>query len=187
MSKLSSLVLAAPFALLTGCAGLLTGSGDSPPGAASVLRDAAGREMGAVSLAQQEGGGVRVRITARGLTPGAHGVHLHAVGACDGSTTPAFSSAGGHFNPHGREHGRLNPAGAHAGDLPNLVADARGEARLDAVVADATLAEGAATLFDADGTAVVVHQNEDDGRTNTGPAGPGNSGPRVACGVVARS
>jgi Cu-Zn family superoxide dismutase len=131
--------------------------------------------------------GVRLRVTVNGLTPGAHGIHIHAVGTCDGSTTAAFSSAGGHFNPTSKQHGRQNPNGWHGGDLPNIVVDASGNGTLDATAESLTLDAGPAALLDADGSAVVVHANQDDERTDTGPSGPGNSGARIACGVIGRS
>jgi Cu-Zn family superoxide dismutase len=115
------------------------------------------------------------------VTPGRHGLHLHRVGACAAGPGAPFASAGAHHDPGGREHGRHNPAGAHAGDLPNVEANGAGHGRLAATLGAFTLA----SLADADGTALVLHQNEDDERTNAGPLGPGNSGPRVACGVVA--
>lgn len=152
----------------------------------ATLRDAAGRTLGTVTVTDAPGGGVRFRVQASGLAPGNHGIHVHAVGSCDGSTPTAFSSAGGHFNPHGRQHGRLNPNGWHGGDLPNLVVNAAGTGTLDAVVETLTLDGAEAALFDADGSAIVVHANPDDERTDTGPAGPGNSGARVACGVIER-
>jgi Cu-Zn family superoxide dismutase len=110
-------------------------------------------------------------------------MHLHAVGSCVGGTTPAFSSAGGHFNPTGHKHGYENPQGYHRGDLPNLVVNEAGVGRLSVTIEQFRLAD----LFDANGTALVVHQNEDDFETDAGPLGPGNSGPRVACGALAAS
>jgi Cu-Zn family superoxide dismutase len=103
------------------------------------------------------------------------------------STTAAFSSAGGHFNPTSKQHGRLNPAGPHAGDLPNVVVDALGNGTLDVTAESLALTDGVAAILDADGSAVIVHANQDDERTDAGPSGPGNSGARVACGVIRRS
>jgi Cu-Zn family superoxide dismutase len=90
------------------------------------------------------------------------------------------SSAGGHFNPTNMEHGFHNPNGHHAGDLPNLIVNPAGVGHLSKTVDYLDLA----ALFDADGTALVLHQNEDDLTTNAGIAGPGNSGARIACGAV---
>ena len=158
----------------------------APAAGSATLRDTSGRTVGTVTITAAPERGVRFRVQVNGLTPGNHGIHIHAVGACDGSTSTAFSSAGGHFNPQARKHGRLNPEGWHGGDLPNLVVVAGGTGTLDAVAEGLTLDNSAAALFDADGSAIVVHANQDDERTDSGPAGPGNSGARVACGVIER-
>lgn len=158
-----------------------------PPAGFATLRDATGRSVGTASVFPASGGGVRIRVSANGLTPGMHGIHVHAVGTCDGSTQTAFSSAGGHFNPTGKQHGRQNPNGWHGGDLPNLVVDASGNGSLDAVAESLTIDSGAGALLDADGSAIVIHANPDDERTDAGPQGPGNSGARVACGVISRA
>jgi Cu-Zn family superoxide dismutase len=71
--------------------------------------------------------------------------------------------------------------------LPNIVVDASGNGTLDATAASLTLDTGLAAIFDADGSAVVIHANQDDERTDAGPSGPGNSGARVACGIVRRA
>ncbi|HEX6054080.1 MAG TPA: superoxide dismutase family protein [Gemmatimonadaceae bacterium] len=169
----------------SGCAST-SSAGSDAPGGTFTLRDASGREVGSGEVSTAEGGGVRVRLNATGLTPGVHGVHVHGTGACDGSTSTPFSSAGGHHNPTGRQHGRLNPEGPHAGDLPNLTVDASGNGTLDTVNPNLTLGDGAGSVLDTDGSAIVIHANPDDERTNDGPNGPGNSGSRVACGVITR-
>lgn len=130
----------------------------------------AGTSVGAVQ-AEPRAGGTYLRIAAQGLSPGEHGLHLHAVGRCDG---PAFDSAGPHWNPTGRQHGHLNPEGAHAGDLPNLTASANGHGAINFLVTGGSLA-------DADGTALVIHAKPDDYRTDP----IGNSGERIACAVLA--
>ena len=126
---------------------------------------------------------VEITATIRGLTPGAHGLHLHAVGKCE----PNFGAAGGHFDPGPASN--TDPDANHPyhmGDLPNLVADQNGTARLRTTTTRVTLSPGLLSLFDADGTAIIVHGNPDEGKT--GPAKSGVSGgPRVACGVVQRS
>lgn len=166
----------APFCLLAvSCTTGMSGSAPSAAGANASLADAAGAPRGAATLVETSAG-LEVRITGEGLPTGTHGVHLHAVGRCD---PPDFQSAGAHWNPTMKQHGHDNPQGAHAGDLPNLVigADGRGEVRF--TVPQSTLA----SLLDADGAAVVVHANADDYRTDPS----GNSGGRIACGVVERS
>jgi Cu-Zn family superoxide dismutase len=147
--------------------------------AAATLRDAAGAEIGTAHFIEDAAGRVHLTVHVRGVAPGRHGLHLHAVGVCAVGAGAPFASAGVHHNPAGREHGRQNPQGHHAGDLPNVEVNAAGVGHL-AAVADASLA----ALADADGTALVLHQHPDDERTNSGPLGPGNSGPRLACGVL---
>ena len=153
----------------------------SPPSHVEVtLRNVGDDEIGFARFSEDAQGRVHLTVHARGLAPGLHGMHLHAVGACAATTGTAFSSAGGHVNLTGREHGHHNPSGFHSGDLPNLVVNAAGVGALSATVEQFTLA----ALQDVDGTALVLHQNEDDLLTNAGPLGPGNSGPRIACGVL---
>jgi Cu-Zn family superoxide dismutase len=114
-----------------------------------------------------------------GMDPGEHGIHFHSVGKCESQN--GFASAGAHFNPANRKrHGLDNPAGPHPGDLPNLLLDSRGLGSYRATTTHVTLGASEGSLFDADGTAVVVHADKDDQRTD--PAG--NSGIRLACGVV---
>jgi len=111
-----------------------------------------------------------IKVNASGLVPGKHGIHLHAVGSCNG---PDFKSAGTHWNPAGKQHGHENPAGAHLGDLPNLRVgdDGKGSASF----------EVRGDMADADGTSLVVHAKPDDYKTDPS----GNSGDRVACAVLA--
>ena len=125
-----------------------------------------------------DGSNLTLALAATGLDTGEHGFHLHTTGRCE---APDFKSAGGHLNPQGREHGGLNPNGKHLGDLPNLVVGAsRGaSAQVDLGADTAGLRQ---TLFDADGTAIVIHAGADDYRTD--PAG--DAGSRVACGVLVR-
>jgi superoxide dismutase, Cu-Zn family len=155
--------------------------------AGATLADSSGRNIGTASLWQEASGLVHVDvdITCAGvsctpLTPGDHGIHFHSVGSCVSASSPAFSSAGGHFNPLGKQHGLSNAAGPHAGDAPNLVigADGRGTARF--TTDRITLTAGPTSVFDADGTSIVIHAGPDDQTSQ--PAG--NSGARVACGVL---
>src|SRR6266540_5835398 len=140
------------------------------------VRDSDGRLVGAVSF-QRVQDGVEIRARFQGLPPGEHGYHVHAVGKCD---PPEFVTAEGHFNPTMHEHGLQNPRGPHVGDLPNLVIGEDGTASVTAVARFATLAPGEASLFDADGSALVIHADPDDEVTD--PAG--NTGGRIACGVL---
>ncbi len=143
--------------------------------------DAGGQSIGWVRLVEDGTGRVHVNVHVAGLTPGLHGIHIHAIGAC----SPTFAAAGGHYNPLGHEHGLDNPNGAHAGDLPNLIVNAEGVAHLNATTDRVTISPGPTTLFDstplAVGSAFIIHANEDDQVTN---ATNGNSGARVACAVI---
>jgi Cu-Zn family superoxide dismutase len=149
-----------------------------PPAAAAQLADSSGRAVGrAVFL--QDGSSVRVLVDVTGLSAGVKGVHIHEKGRCD---PPSFESAEAHFNPAKREHGTLNPRGPHAGDLPNITVDAAGRGHLEVSIKGVNLEKGSNSLLDADGSALVVHEGPDDLRTNP----EGNSGARIACGVIVR-
>jgi Cu-Zn family superoxide dismutase len=140
--------------------------------------NSAGQPVGTVR-AWQTAGGVTFRIDAAGLPHGVHGIHVHSVGRCD---TPDFASAGPHWNPAGRKHGTANPAGPHAGDLPNVIAAANGTLGETVTLSGANLlgAGAAGTLLDADGAALVLHAAADDYATDPS----GNSGARIACAVL---
>lgn len=145
--------------------------------AGAELRDAAGKTVGEAILEQRDEG-VEIRATFTGLPPGELGFHIHETGTCE----PPFESAGGHFNPTGKEHGKDNPRGAHAGDLPNLDVPQSGRAKVEIVAKGISLDGGTAGLLDGDGAALVVHAGADDHRSD--PAG--NAGKRLACGVIRR-
>lgn len=123
---------------------------------------------------------VEVSAKVDGLTPGAHGMHIHETGSCE---APAFTSAGGHFDAG--PFGHSNPVDLnhpyHSGDVPNLIADKHGKGRMRHTTSRITLSPGPLTVFDANGSAVIVHLNPDRGLPGvTGASG----GPRVACGVI---
>jgi Cu-Zn family superoxide dismutase len=141
-------------------------------GAPMALVNSAGQSIGTVR-AWQTAGGVSFRISASGLPHGIHGLHVHAVGRCD---PPDFASAGGHWNPAGKKHGMNNPAGPHAGDLPNVEVAANGVLTATVTLAGATMA----SLLDTDGAALVLHAGPDDYMTDPS----GNSGARIACAVI---
>jgi len=162
--------------LLGGCT---TAAIDPPLRAQAVLRDQSGQQVATATLTEGADG-VQIQVTVSRLPPGPKGLHVHAVGRCD---APDFISAGAHFNPAGRKHGRLNPDGSHAGDLPNLVIGAMGSGSLDAITQAVTIKSGVAgSLFGEGGTSLVIHAQQDDEKTDP----TGNSGARIACGVITR-
>jgi Cu-Zn family superoxide dismutase len=168
--------LAGAALLVAGCTGAIAPADNT---ARAELRNASGQVVGAATFTQI-GSALRVLLEVQGLPPGVKGVHVHAVGRCEG---PAFTSAGGHFNPHGRQHGALNlPQGPHAGDLPNITVAADGRGRLESTTELMSLGSGPGSVLDADGSAIVVHAAPDDFRTDP----TGNSGARIACGVIVR-
>ena len=159
-------------------AAALSPQGASAQEATADLMNSRG-EVAGHAIFIQEPGGVRIQVDATGLAPGAHGIHFHAVSKCE---PPSFDSAGPHFNPDGKHHGLDNPAGPHAGDFPNLIVGPDGAARASLLDPRVTLGAGRHSLFEAGGTSLVIHADPDDERTD--PAG--NSGPRIACGIIAR-
>jgi Cu-Zn family superoxide dismutase len=152
----------------------------APPAALARLVDDKGQAVGSAVFSQERGGGgVRILVEVVGLAPGDHAVHIHEVGRCE---PPAFESAGAHFNPTKAEHGTANPRGPHAGDLPDVTVNTEGKGHMEVTAKRVTLdKKSAASLLDADGSAIVIHERADDKRTN--PAG--DSGARIACGVIA--
>jgi Cu-Zn family superoxide dismutase len=130
----------------------------------------------------QQGSGkiVNITLSLTGLKPGMHGVHLHAVGKC----TPDFAAAGGHFDPG--PAGNTDPDANHPyhmGDIPQVTAGANGKATMKAATTRVTLSDGPLSLFDADGSAIIIHGNPDQGITGEPKSGV-SGGPRVACGVI---
>ncbi len=146
------------------------------PTARATIQNAQGADVGTATF-REVPGGIEVKLDAKGLPPGKHGMHLHAVGKCE---APDFKTAGGHFNPGGKKHGTGSADGPHSGDLPNLTVGPDGKGTATGVLRNATFGEGATSILAGAGTAVVIHADADDDKTD--PAG--NSGARVACGVV---
>ena len=142
------------------------------------LKDKDGRSVGMATF-HEAAGGVLVSVEVKGLTPGLHAVHVHAVGKCD---PPGFTSAGGHFNPAQKKHGLKNPEGPHAGDMPNMYVSKNGTGKFEVLNDNISLKGGDRSLFDADGSALIVHVGVDDYSTDP----TGNAGDRVACGVIMR-
>ena len=154
--------------------------GQTPEGAGVQLKPTQGNSVkGSLSLASEKGG-VRLGGLIEGLTPNTEqGFHVHEKGDC---SAPDASSAGGHFNPTAQPHGDPKKGGPkHVGDMINLRADAKGVAKVDVLIEGAKLHSGDKT--DLDGKAVVVHQKADDYTSQPS----GNSGDRVACGVIGRN
>jgi Cu-Zn family superoxide dismutase len=173
MRRASLVVLAV---LVAGC-GSMQRTADNT--AVAELKNPQGQAVGLARFTQV-GNAVRIVLEATKLPPGPHGVHVHAVGKCD---APDFTSAGGHFNPAGRQHGALNPQGWHAGDLPNLTVAPDGNGRMETTTEQLTLGTGPHSVWDADGSALVVHAAADDFKTDP----TGNSGGRIACGVLVKA
>ena len=144
------------------------------------LVNTSGTSAGTARLTQSGDGPVSMTLTVSGLPVGQHGVHFHEVGIADPKASPAFGTAGEHYNPTTRQHGLENPNGTHGGDLPNLTVDAQGNATYTATTDRITLTQGSRTLLDANGSALIIHANTDDQKTDPS----GNSGGRIAGGVV---
>ncbi|WP_374406935.1 superoxide dismutase family protein [Pelagerythrobacter sp.] len=176
MTRLTLIAALAASASLAGC----TSMSEMPtePVGSATLSLASGAPAGTVQL-MDGGDGLSLAVAVTGIPAGTHGFHLHTTGRC---TAPDFTSAGGHLNPASKEHGKENPAGSHFGDLPNLVIGSNGMATTT-VELDGTRQQAMAWLFDADGTAIVIHADPDDYRSDP----TGNAGSRIACGVFERS
>ena len=176
MTRLASTALTLASAIgLAACASTAPSTNETL--ATATLMDTNGTPMGTATLIGV-GNRVELSVTAQGLTPGEHGFHLHETGRC---TLPDFTSAGGHLNPAGEGHGLLDDDGSHLGDLPNLEVRANGTASVQVALAG-TRANLMDQIFDGDGTAVVIHADTDDGRTDPS----GSAGPRERCGVLER-
>jgi superoxide dismutase, Cu-Zn family len=168
------------------CAGALPFAQAQHAAHVAAKADIAGKGVtGTAEFAEHpQGTGTMVEITLQvsGLTPGKHGVHLHAIGKCE----PDFTAAGGHFDPGPASN--TDPDANHPfhmGDVPNLEVGANGRGTMKINTTRVTLSDGPLSVFDADGTAIIIHGNEDQGITGAPKSGV-SGGPRVACGVLVK-
>jgi superoxide dismutase, Cu-Zn family len=176
-SKMQKFILVGVFAsagLLGGCVGGM--ATDKADGATAQLGPTQGSRVSGTASFAQVGDKVRVIAEVNGLSPGAHGFHIHEKGDC---SAPDGTSAGGHFNPTAKPHGNPDHAEHHAGDMPQLIANAAGIATITAYLDGITLGEGANNIV---GRSIIVHAAPDDFKTQP----TGNSGARQACGVIVK-
>jgi len=142
----------------------------------AALKNAEGKDVGAVMMMQTPAG-VLLKLSVKGLPAGEHAFHVHAVGKCEAP----FTSAGSHFNPSSKKHGVMAAEGHHAGDMPKLHIPASGELTVEVLNEAITLDKGKPnSVFDADGSAVIIHVGRDDYTTDP----TGDAGGRIACGVI---
>jgi Cu-Zn family superoxide dismutase len=151
---------------------------DAPASIDADIHDATGATVGHVNAVQAKKG-VSFIVTAKGLQPGLHGIHIHSVGRCD---APDFKTAGGHFAYPGQMHGFENPKGPHLGDIPNLNINADGTGYMKFHTDLVTLKSGDNSLLKAGGTSIIIHASQDDQKTDPS----GNSGGRIACAVLSK-
>lgn len=185
MNRKSPLVLAAAlgFVSLAGGASAAPAPATAPaPAAAPAVKADVigldGKKLGVVTL-QETPAGVLVSAQVKGLPAGEHGFHFHQKGVCDAATK--FDSAGGHFAGGHAEHGYMSAMGPHGGDMPNQHVGADGLLETQVLNTGVTLGAGPKSLFDADGSALVIHAGSDD--YSSQPSG--NAGGRLACAVIA--
>jgi len=173
MKFLSATAIAAAASLLAACAQTPAAGGGAT--AVAEMKPTAGNAVAGTVRFEQSGSKVVVTAAITGLKPSSeHGFHVHEKGDC---SAPDATSAGGHFNPAGRPHGHHGKAERHAGDMPNLRADASGTARVTWETDLLSVGSGSADVI---GRSVVIHRDPDDYASQ--PAG--NSGPRLSCGVI---
>jgi superoxide dismutase, Cu-Zn family len=151
----------------------------APQTARATFVDAKGQQVGSATLTQMANG-VLVNIEVSGLPAGEHGFHIHETGKCEPTTR--FESAGDHLSLSGQKHGHQSESGPHAGDMPNQFVGPDGKLRAHVINPNVTLGSGQGSLFDQDGSAILVHVKADDYRSQPS----GEAGDRLACAVVAK-
>lgn len=169
MPRHSSRTILAAFALAM--------SASAGVAATASLKDADGKNVGTVTLAETPNG-VFLDAELTDLPPGEHGFHVHATGKCD----PDFGAAGGHLQGDSEVHGFIVADGPHAGDMPNIHVPESGSLRFEVFAPALSFETGSGALFDGDGAAIVIHAGADDYASQ--PAG--DAGNRIACGVIER-
>ena len=142
------------------------------------LKDAKGNSVGMAMISPAKGGGVSIDVDVKGLPPGEHALHFHAVPKCEAP----FTSAGGHFNPANKKHGTQNPEGAHAGDMSNVTVAANGIARTTITNKNVTMGAEPTSMYANGGTALVIHAGADDMKTDP----DGSAGARIVCGAITK-
>lgn len=162
--------------LFFGCSKPEVETTSEPKHSATIVNDKNQKIGSAIFTETSEG--VKVKIDVSRLSSGKHGIHIHETGKC---LAPDFQSAGSHFNPHKKKHGKENPQGFHVGDLDNIEINLKGNGQTTQTLPNLTLQTGKThSLLKNGGTAIVIHEKPDDYKTD--PAGA--AGKRIACGVI---